>query len=350
MTGQGVCGKQTPCNTMNKLLRAILIIHPFTQYIFFRLEPLIARVLTLTGVVAILIIYLYSLKEEKRKVTIPWLWPYILVQSIFLGLPNYCIHISIFFLLYTTIAQMKIDWKYILYPLGYVCIVMSLLSILQEFGINQFKYNWSDNPGLLGNSTDTAMYIAAISPFVLLLKRGWLYFIIPMIAIWILNSASAVLGIFSVIAGYFIIKKYYCRLGLFLALSMVAICLWFDKIKIFFSPETKLVIWAQAMTDWKNFAWYGRGLGNFEGRYVINNIAYHMQNHYLYILYTLGLIGLVLLFLWLIPHLKNTSAMLPYLSVISVMIMAICSVPLRVYPIVLLVGIELGILANTKTT
>lgn len=333
---------------MNKLLRIILIIHPFTQYIFFRFEPLITRVSVLSGIVAILIIYLYSLREEKQKIAIPWFWPYVLVQSIFLGLPNYCIHISIFFLLYTTIAQMKLDWKYIFYPLGYVCIAMSLLSIMQGYGLNQFKYTWVDNPGLLGNSTNSAMYIAAVSPFLLMHKRGWLYFIIPILAIWNLNSASGLLGIFSIIVGYFAIKQYHIRLIGFLTLCVAGSLIWFDKVRVILNPQEKLIIWSRAMTDWREFVWFGRGLGNFEGRYVINNIAYLMHNHYLYILYTLGVIGLVLLFVWLIPLLKpKKEAFLPYLSVIAILIMAGFSIPFRVYPIMLLAGIQLGILGGS---
>lgn len=333
---------------MNKLLRAILVIHPFTQYIFFRLEPLISRVLVLSGIVAVLIIYLCSLTQEKQKIAIPWLWAYVLIQSIFLGFPNYVMHISVFFLLYTTIAQLEIDWEYVLYPLGYVCIVMSLLSILQRCGICQFGYSWSPSPGLLGNSTNSAMYIAAISPFLLLHKRGWVWFIIPIIAVYMLESASAVLGIYSIIFVYLLFKRYYLRLGAFLALSSVGIFVWFDRVAEFFDPQNKLIIWSRAMTDWKDFAWFGRGLGNFVGRYSINGVTFHMQNHYLYILYTLGVVGLCLLLVWLIPHLKNTHAILPYASVISVLIMATCSIPMRVHPMALLTAVNLGILYNRR--
>lgn len=331
---------------MNKLLRTILIIHPFTQYVFFYLEPHISRILALTGIIAVLIIYLYSLTQEKRKIAIPWLWPYVLVQSIFLGLPSYVIHISIFFLLYTTVAQMKIDWEYVLKPLGYVCIAMSLLSILQRFGIRQFSYSYSANPGLLGNSTDSAMYIVAISPFLLLHKKGWILFIIPIIAIVMLNSASAVLGIFSVIIAYFLIKQYHIRLIGFLGLSVTGALIWFDKATEFFSPETKLTIWSRAITDWKDFAWFGSGLGNFYGTYKIGAITYNMHNHYLYILYTLGVFGLFFLLWWLVPLLKKNEAILPYVSLIAVLVMAAFSMPMRVYAIVILTGINLGILGG----
>lgn len=335
---------------MNKLLRAILVIHPFTQYVFFNLEPLISRVLALTGIVAVLTIYLYSLKEEKQKIAIPWLWAYVLAQSIFLGRPNYCLHISLFFLLYTTVAQMKIDWKYVLYPLGHVCIIMSLLSIMQRFGICQFRYSYAASPGLLGNSTNSAMYIVAVSPFLLMHKRGWIWFAIPIIAVWMLNSASAMLGIFSVIFGYLIIKQYHARLIGFSILCMTATFVWFDKVVKFFSPENKLIIWSRAMTDWKEFAWFGRGLGNFAGRYSINDVSCNMHNHYLYILYTLGIVGFLFLLLWLYPHLKNTQAILPYISIVSILVMAGFSIPMKVYPVMLLTGINLGILGGKYDT
>ncbi len=331
---------------MNKLLRAILVIHPFIQYALFRIEPVISKVLVLSGIVAVLIIYLGSLTQEKRKIAIPYFWAYVLVQSIFLGKPNFCIHISVFFLLYTTIAQMKIDWKYILKPLGYVCIAMSLLSILQGFGIRQFKYNFSDNPGLLGNATDSAMYIAAISPFLLLHKKGWLWFVFPITAILMLGSASAILGLFCVILTYFFIREYHARLISFLVLSLAGIFIWFDKVSEFFTPDKKLIVWSRAMTDWKDFAWFGRGLGNFEGMYVVNNVIRNMHNHYLYILYTLGMLGFFFFLWWLMPLLKNREAILPYMSVIAVLVMAACSVPMKTYPIVLLTAINLGILSK----
>ena len=196
---------------MNKLLRAILVAHPFFPFFLFKFDPLLARVLALTGIVAVLLIYLFSLNEEKQKVAIPWIWPYILIHSIFLGLPSYCIHISLFFLLYTTIAQIKIDWQYVLKPLGSVCIAVSLLSIMQRLNIRQFSYSFSSHPGLLGNPTDTGMYIAAISPFLLMHKRGLLYFIIPLIAVGMLNSASAMMGISAVLALYLIHKRQFYR-------------------------------------------------------------------------------------------------------------------------------------------
>lgn len=330
---------------MNRLLKTILIIYPFTQYIFFRLEPSISRVHIMVGIVAVLIVYLCSLTQEKRKVAIPWFWLYVLVQSMFLGEPNYCIHISLFFLLYTSVAQTEIDWRYVLYPLGYVCVAVSLLSILEKFGVRQFGYDCFSSPGPLGNPTNSAMYIVATSPFLLFHKRGWMWFIIPAIAIWMLGSASAILGIFSVVFVYLFLKRYYLR-GVLIMLSLTAISIGFDKLAGFFNPENKLLIWSRAMTDWKDFAWFGRGLGNFIGRYAINGEVCHMHNHYFYILYTLGIAGFCLLLWWLIPHLQSTHIILPYLSVVSVLVMAACSIPMRVYPITILTGINLGILSK----
>lgn len=333
---------------MNRLLRTVLIIHPFVHYALFSLKLQISRILVLTGMIAVLIIYLYSLIQKKEKIPIPWIWAYILVQSMFLGLPNYCIHISIFFLLYTTIAQMKIDWEYVLKPLGYVCIAMSLLSILQKFGIRQFTYSSSVSPGLLGNSTDSAMYIVAISPFLFLHRKSWILFIIPIVAVYMLNSASAVLGMLTVLFVYLFLKRRYLISLIFVILGSIGTGLWFDKIVKMFNPQAKFTIWSRAMTDWKDFAWFGSGLGNFAGRYKIGIVTYNMQNHYLYILYTLGMVGLFLLLWWLIPILKNQRKTLPYVSVISVLVMATCSIPLRVYPIVMLTAINLGILTKKE--
>lgn len=102
------------------------------------------------------------------------------------------------------------------------------------------------------------------------------------------------------------------------------------------------------MTDWQDFAWFGSGLGNFAGRYTINNIAYNMHNLWLYVLYTLGIAGLAFLLWWLIPILKNRREVLPYVSVVSVLIMSTFSRPMGVYSIVLLTAVNLGIMTKKK--
>ena len=331
---------------MNKLLRAILVVHPFMPYALFSLEPSVIRVLALTGIVAILLVHLCSLGQQRNSIAIPYIWAYILVQSILLGLPIYCAHVSLFFLLYSSVASVSIDWQYVLKPLGYVCMAMSLLSILQGFGIGHFSYTWVDNPGLLGNATNSAMYIAVTSPFILMHKRGWLYFIIPCIAVFMLNSASAILGILSILIGYYVIKKYFVSMLIFISGVLLQFLFWKQKVIELFNPHEKLIIWSQAMNDWRNFAWFGSGLGNFDRKYIIDNIYYNMNNHYLYILYCLGIVGFVLFLIWLIPHLKrDTFAVeIPYLSFVAVLVMSLCSIPMRVYPLTILTAVNMAIL------
>ncbi len=306
----------------------------------------------------VFLLFLISPKED-IKLKFPYLWMWVFIQTIFFNWQGaeapmdvsllFIIHISVFFLLYYSVALGKINWKYIVYPLGYICLFVSVFSILEKFNIRQFKYDILRDVGTLGNPTNTAMYIAATSPFLLQYKRGWVYFLIPLIAICMLMSASAFIGIYSIIVVYFILKKYYARLiGLF-TISLGVVCWQFDKVKIFFTPAEKLHIWSLAITDWKKFAWLGKGIGHFRYNYTTHNgiVGYEfMHNHYLWVLYTLGIFGLCFLFYFLIPILKNHQKVLPFVSVISVLIMSTCSVPMRVYPIVLLTAINLGILTK----
>lgn len=175
--------------------------------------------------------------------------------------------------------------------------------------------------------------------------------IIPITAIAMLGSASAMLGIIGVIIVYLIIKEYFLRLTLLVTAISYGIYFWFDKILEFFNPMAKITVWMQAMTDWKEFAWFGGGFGSFLGKYKVDNVARLMHNHFFYILYVLGFVGLLALLVWLGPILKNgwkyrSGYILPLCSVTAVLIMSNCSVPMRVYPIALITAFNLAVITK----
>jgi len=320
--------------------------------------------LALGGILLTFIIFLLFLNSEKEgQVKFCWIWLYVIIQVIALNIKGfmaghqlhistlYAIHISTFFLLYHSVALSKIDYKYILYPLGYVCILMSLFSILECLGLRQFKYDVHFEPGMLGNPTNTAMYIAASAPFLLLHKRGSVWFVVPVIATLLLKSASGFLGTCVVVVAYLILKKYWFRLSFLGVFSLGLIGYKFNYLLELFTPDSKLFIWNLAIRDWMKSPWLGLGLGHFYGQYIIQESGTYyrfMHNHYLYVLYTLGIIGLILLGVFLVPILKNHQKVLPFVSVISVMIMSLCSVPMRVYPLVLLMAVCLGVLTKEE--
>lgn len=347
---------------MNKILRGLLLCSPFVQFLF--INKRISTTLALFGIASVFVIFLLFLtnKKEDIKVAFPYIWLWAFLQMIWYnqtGTRNdmdisviFLIHISVFFLLYYAVALSKIDYKYILKPLGYVCIITSIISIFQRLGIHQFVYDLFTKPGTLGNPTNTAMYIAATSPFLLLHKRGWIYLLIPLIAIVVLGSASALLGFFFVILTVLLLRKRYIGLVSILTASGIGIYLKYDFFIQFFTANNKLIVWNMAIKDWMKRAWFGYGLGHFAGRYTTLNGTIHwnyLQNHYLYILFTLGIIGLFFLVLFLMPILKNRREVLPFASVIAVLIMSACSVPMRIYPIVLLTAVNLGILTKGET-
>lgn len=333
------------------------MLHPFVQFAF--ISKPINTTLALTGISFVFVAFLLFLISPKDniKLNFPYIWLWAFGHMMFHNLSGtarnmdmsviYIIHISMFFIFYYVSALSKFDWKYVTYPLGYSCILISVFCIFQKLGIRQFTFDFYPRPGTLGNPTNTAMYITAVSPFLLLHKRGWLWFIIPMIAVVVLNSGSAALGIYSIVLTYFILKRFYVRFFMFIFGTISLFILKYQWFIDFFSANKKLHVWGMAIQDWMKNAWIGYGMGHFAGKYTTNNgeISWRfLQNHYLYILYTLGIIGLFLLTLFIIPHLKSYKRIIPYTSMVSVLVMSLCSVPMRIYPCVLLTAFNLGVL------
>jgi len=207
---------------MNLCLRGLLLLSPFIQFLF--IGKRITTTLALFGISSVFCVFLLFLisKKEDVKIVFPylWLWAFITMLSRNLGgtMVNmdisviFLIHISVFFLLYFVVAQSKVDYKYVLKPLIYACIITSIFSIFQRVGIHQFKFDLFLKPGTLGNPTNTAMYIAVTSPFLLFYKRGWFYMTVPVTAIVMLHSASAFLGIYFVILTVLFLRKRYIGL------------------------------------------------------------------------------------------------------------------------------------------
>lgn len=343
---------------MKYALITIFALHPFVNYI---LLGQTCSSLAFCGILFTIIAFMFFLKSAKNNIELPlnWFWLWALGYTMFLQFTrvpqgqvhigfNYVTHITIFFLFYYAITLSDFDWKAIFKPLGYICMAMSLLTIMEVMGLKNFKHTWWDAPGPLGNPTDTAMYIAVTTPFLIAHRKGWLWLGVPIVAIAMLGSASAALGLYMAILAYFLIKRYWVRFSLWLLTSGV---IWFFS--GFLNPMYKVETWAKAMTDWKGFALFGSGLGMFEGRYwnEAKTVCCQMHNHYFYILYTLGVVGLLALLVWLIPILKNgwryrSEYILPLCSVVAVLIMACCSIPMKVYPIALLTAFNLGIMTK----
>lgn len=343
---------------MKYVLRGLLLLHPFVPYLFkgTRMDTVTA----LAGILFVFIVFLLFLIncKEHHKTAFPYLWMLTFIHTLFLNRQGsasnmhisimFFIHISVFFMFYYAVVHSELNWEYIVKPLGYSCILVSIYSILERLGITQFEYTWFQQPSLLGNSTNTAMYITVITPFLLLHKRSLIWVFIPILAVFMLDSASAVLGMVAIILGFIFLKRCYL-IGGITVLGIVPISIWkWGYFKGLFYTNNKLVLWSQAMSDYKQFWLIGRGLGNFQGRYIIDNVPwFFMHNHYLWVLYTLGGIGFICFILWIYPVLVTKGKpLLPLLSVISVGVMALCSVPMRVYPIVLLTAFNMGILTK----
>jgi len=346
---------------MNFALRWLLLLHPVIQYLLVGIRPV--TTLAFSGITMVVIVFLLFLNSNKSrtKIEFQWLWLWCIAQAIFLNWKAqidghhlhysamFAIHISVFFLLYISTAQAKISRKYITKPLGYMCIAICLLSMFQKVGIHQFKYDAFACPGILGNMTNTMMYAVALSPFLLQYKRGWIYLSIPLIACIVNNSASALLGMVSIITFFLIYKKMYGLLGTLIVLFGGLIAIFYKHLLFFFNPYGKLEVWNEAVKGWTTSAWFGKGLGHFWGVYQTGNGTVNwafMHNHYLYVLYALGIIGLFLLILFLKQSIRYGHRILHLASVIAVLVMGIVSVPMRVYPIVLLTAINLGVLRN----
>jgi O-antigen ligase len=267
------------------------------------------------------------------------------------------IHLSIFFLFYFVLSMSLIMEEYskIMKLLIYPAIIASIFCILEKFGIMQFKFTESWINGVFGNGTDTAMYIAGCIPFVFYHKRYLIPLIFMILAILITGSASAIIG--AVIAILFMFALRGNRILLFGsgALIILATIIFWSKLPHFLEDNNKVKIWAIALESWGKSPFFGWGLDSFKDLNIIHkptNIHWvFTHNHYIWLLHSTGLIGLIAFVNFLKPIVSNFIAnkeklLIPGASLLIVAIMSFVSVPMRLYPIVIITALNLAILTR----
>jgi len=355
---------------MTKLLKWALVCSPFIHFLFIG-KPILTSQALLSICLELAVILLFLIGTRKRqpdiKASVLFL-AYIIANSIFLigkglllgkgfnAIVFPLLHISIFFLFYFALCfilntdDYKEIAKFIIYP----SIALSIYTFFQYFKIDMFKFpgEWLD--GVLGNPTNNAMYLTACLPFSFIHKRPIIPSIVILIAILAFGSASALIGALVIILILLIAKKEYVYLGLLITVLILITVLFHDRVKDFLYPYEKLQAWGCAIESWKQKYIWGWGLDTFKNlKLVINHSQwYFTHNHYIWILHSLGLAGLILFANWMrfLKFVFNPDDIrfLATLSLISVGVMALVSVPMRVYPIVLITGINMAILTKER--
>lgn len=355
---------------MRNLLKGALVCSPFIHFLFIGKPILTSQaLLSICLELAVILFFLISIRKREPDTKASVLFfAYIIANSLFLMGKGYLgghginyvilplIHVSIFFLFYFALCNLidKDDYSKIMGVVVYPAIILSLYVFFQYFKIDMFKFpgEWLD--GVLGNPTNNAMYLTACLPFAFLHKRPWIPVIVILMAILAFNSASALIGALAIIIIYLIAKKRFLVVGICTLICMILCILLHDKIQSFFNPYEKLQAWGYLIDSWKQNYIFGLGLDSFNNlKIVINHSQWHFtHNHYLWILHSLGIVGLVLFVNWIrslnFIFRTNDIRFLATLSLISIGVMACASVPMRVYPIVLLTGLNMAILTKER--
>jgi hypothetical protein len=355
---------------MIKLLKGALVCSPFIHFLFIGKPILTSQaLLSICFELAVILFFLIGTRKREPDLKSSMLFfAYIIASSLYLigyGLLNVkglnsvffpLIHVSVFMLFYSAACYIVDKDLYhklsrvIIYP----AIILSLYAFFQYFKIDMFKFDGAWLDGTLGNPTNNAMYLTACLPFVFIHKRPLIPALVILTAIVAFDSASALIGALVILLIYFTAKKKYIRLAFLVIPLIIATILFHDRVKDFLYPYEKLQAWGIAIDSWKGNYIFGRGLDTFKNLNVVMNYSkwFFTHNHYIWILHSLGLAGLVLFFNWMrsLKFIFNPTDIrfIATLSLIGVAVMACASVPMRVYPIVLITGFNLAILTKEK--
>jgi len=356
---------------MENLLKIGFILSPFFIYILVG-KPILTSQAILSILVELIIILLFlSGSWNKRTPDIKasiFFFAYILVMSGWIigkGLllddrismvTRPLLHVSIFFLFYFALCYILDGTRYneIAKVIVYPAITLSAICLFQKAGIDMFKYSEEWVNGTLGNPTNSAMYLCACLPFAFIHKRPFIPVIFILAGIMVCSSASALIAALIVIFIYFLVKKKYFLTISLTIFIMAIIFLFKNSLLEFFNSFDKLCVWQRAIMDWKEHYLFGNGLDAFRNLGVIfNNSIYDFtHNHYIWILHSLGLVGLVLFVNWIcsLKFIFNSDDIRCYatLSLVAVGVMACVSVPMRVYPIILITAVNLAIITKER--
>ena len=355
---------------MVKLLKGALVCSPFIHFLFIGKPILTSQaLLSICLELAVILFFLIGIRKREPDTNASVLFfTYIIANSLFLMGRGYLeerginvvifplIHVSVFFLFYFALCNLvdKDDYSNIMGIVVYPAVILSLYVFFQYFKIDMFKFpgEWLD--GVLGNPTNNAMYLTACLPFAFLHKRPWIPAIVILTAIIVFNSASALIGALAIIIIYLLAKKRFFVVGILTIICIIPCIFTYERVQSFFYPYEKIQAWGYLIDSWKQNYIFGLGLDSFKNlKIVINHSQWHFtHNHYLWILHSLGITGLVLLANWMrslhFIFRANDIRFLATLSLISIGIMACVSVPMRVYPIVLLTGLNMAILTKER--
>lgn len=358
---------------MNRLLKGILISLPFMTYFFIGKSILTSQaVLSILAEIVIILLFIMGIWNKRNPdlkapvILLAYMIlsaGFVIVNRMFIdegmsGLLRPLLHISIFFLFYFALCYILNEKTYedVLKVAVYPAVILSAICLYQKFGIDMFKYNQTWVNGTLGNPTNNAMYLCACLPFAFLHKRPFIIVAFLFLGMFVCWSTSAILASIIIIFIYLLAKKKYLWSTVFLFVLAIIAFLLKDKMADFFNPYEKLAVWQKAIEEWKSHYILGWGLDNFKNlHFTINTSSYSFtHNHYIWILYSCGLVGLVLFLNWFrsLRFVFNPADVrfLATLSLIGVAIMACVSVPMRVYSIVILTAFNIAILTKEKKT
>lgn len=356
---------------MNYLLKGILIFLPFMTYAFIG-KPILTSQAVLSIALEILVILLFVFGIWNKRIPdlkAPVLFfAYILFSSGWVivnrlllddevsAILRPLLHVSIFFLFYFALCYILNEetYKNISKVVIYPAVILSTICIFQKFGIDMFKYSESWINGSLGNPTNNAMYLCACLPFTFLHKRPFVPIVFLFCGMLVCWSASALISAVIIIFIYLLIKRKYLPSFLFVLTLSVFAFIYKDQLVGFFSSCERLFIWQKAIEHWKERYLFGWGIDSFKHLHLAYNSSsiIFTQNHYIWMLHSCGLAGLVFFVNWM-RSLKFVFdpadiRFLATLSLVSIAAMACVSIPMRVYSIVILTAFNLAIMTKER--
>ena len=272
-----------------------------------------------------------------------------------------------------------------------ILIVMSVYAIIQAIGLDNFFR--ASNPaidhtapfntdsrwhfthrivGTIGNPSIFSTWIAIVLPFSLYLKRwrGYIAFLLGVIAIALAYSSTSIIAAFIGILFYFFMQyPKIITIMILVGIILFSACAIFfpikakieNKLKDFFDTTGRLEVYKETWKILRQRPLLGMGLGSFEYLIGINpNIVKklndenwrEMHNEYGQIWFTTGLIGLMLFMMFLFSvvwmffkNITNESIVLAS-SLLVLSVIALTLFPFRIAPTSFYGAIETGLLMN----
>lgn len=231
-----------------------------------------------------------------------------------------------------------------------IAVAMNLMAIIVFIQLIE-GYNPHRLMATLGNPTNVGAYLALGLPFCLKRSYGWG---IPLlVAICLLNSASAVLGAVTGLTVYIFLKNKRLGIVLFLIFLLSGVLL-INLNSGYFASHGKIQVWKKAIEIWSEnptLMITGFGPGTFEVFGYNDGASWwtHSHNLIIHLLHDYGLIGLLIFISFVIKDIflkkKDTDLKKKaFASICAFGVVSLGFIPYAIWPCVIILAYDLAIL------